>query len=63
MTNRKHVCDTDNPQRPCCWVARRKELEEMKARQSTPEFLAEKAANDARKSAEHADSFIGKGID
>jgi len=35
----------------------------MKVRQATPEFLAEKAADGAKKTAEHADSFIGKGID
>lgn len=60
---RKHVCDTDDPQRPCCWMARRVELEAMKARQATPEFQAQKAADDARRTTEHADSFIGKGID
>lgn len=26
---RKHICDTEDPQRPCCWVARRTELDRL----------------------------------
>lgn len=63
IMKRQHVCDTESPQRPCCWMARRAELEAMKARQSDPAYIAEQAEYDARKSADHADSFIGRGLD
>jgi hypothetical protein len=33
QANRPHVCDTYDPQRPCCWAARRKELEAMEGRE------------------------------
>jgi formylmethanofuran dehydrogenase subunit E len=26
----QHRCDTDNPTRPCCWAARKAELDEMR---------------------------------
>ena len=61
--SRQHVCDTDHPQRPCCWMARQLELDAMVARERDPKWLAGKAAYDAAKSAEHAESFIGRGLD
>ena len=28
---RPHRCDTESPQRPCCWAARGRELDALKA--------------------------------
>ncbi len=32
MANKTHRCDTQNPQRPCCWAARVTELNNMRKR-------------------------------
>jgi hypothetical protein len=58
---RQHVCDTENPQRPCCWMARRAELEAM----STPEAVAKQQAAQAEHSAEikAQGGFITRGLD
>lgn len=30
MTGKKHWCNTDDPQRPCCWAARKAEFDVLK---------------------------------
>ena len=58
-TARAHVCDTDSPQRPCCWAARKAELEQMKAEEATRKAARE--AHDALIAAQGG--FITRGLD
>lgn len=41
---RQHYCDTNHPQRPCCWAARKAELDELDRRQQ--EMRARQAAGE-----------------
>ena len=60
-SQRKHVCDTDSPQRPCCWAARAAELAAMKAREASGETAKAQAEHDAKIEAEGG--FITRGLD
>ena len=57
---RIHVCDTASPQRPCCWMARRAELEAM----NTPEAVAEQNAAQIERDAklQEQGGFITRGL-
>lgn len=71
--NRRHVCDTDSPQRPCCWAARVAELKdagiyarqgESKDKQAERRAEAAAPALEARRAADAAsDGFAKRGID
>jgi hypothetical protein len=50
--SKPHRCDTDNPQRPCCWEARIKELDAMRTPEAIARQKAAAAAHDARLVAE-----------
>lgn len=64
MTSKKqHRCDTDNPQRACCWMARKAEEDAAKAREATPEWQAARAKAIAEAKERLAESFIGRGLD
>jgi hypothetical protein len=56
-----HKCDTDSPQRPCCWAARNAEFAAMR----TPEAIAkQKVAAEAHAAKLEAEGgFITRGID
>lgn len=58
---RQHVCDTENPQRPCCWMARRADLESM----NTPEALTKQKAAQAEHDAklQEQGGFITRRLD
>lgn len=58
---RQHVCDTENPQRPCCWMTRRAELEAMNTSEAIAKQKAAQAEHDARIKAEGG--FITRGLD
>ena len=56
-----HVCDTDNPQRPCCWMARRAELAAMQTPEAVAKQKAAQLTHDAKIEAEGG--FITRGLD
>ena len=60
-TKRTHRCDTDNPQRPCCWAARNRELAEMRARDASGATAKAQADHTANIQAEGG--FITRGLD
>jgi hypothetical protein len=46
-SKRRHVCDTDSPQRACCWAARKAELDALSSNTAMPDPRPEhKAAID-----------------
>ena len=58
---RAHRCDTETPQRPCCWAARKAELDAMEQR--------DRSGATAKAQAEHAAKlqkqagFVTRGLD
>ena len=60
-TSKTHRCDTDNPQRPCCWQARIAAINAMKAPEAIARQKAAQAEHDAR--IDREGGFITRGID
>jgi hypothetical protein len=58
MSKTTHTCDTDNPQRPCCWMARNAELDSMRTPEAIAKQKAAQAAHDAK-----IDGFAIRGCD
>jgi len=58
---RQHVCDTNSPQRPCCWMARNAELDAMRTPEAIAKQKAAQAEHDAKIDAQGG--FVTRGLD
>jgi hypothetical protein len=58
---RQHLCDTQSPQRPCCWMARKAEVDAMCTPEAIAKQKAAQAAHEARLDSEGG--FITRGLD